>query len=154
MVSARLLWLVTPKALAGVALATGAFSHQAGGAQAPLASKSAKFGSIAASSPELKKALDCKDLAAGLKLAGKTGSFTGVIVSVYTPRTGNDVYLDFSQPYENTISGQVAKANFSKFPKLSTLRGKRVLITGKFFAYRGTHPEVEVESPAQIKIVK
>jgi hypothetical protein len=118
------------------------------------ASKTAKFATVSAKSADVRKALDAKNLAAGLKLAGKKGSFVGTVVSVYTPRNHAGVYLDFSQPYKNSISGQILAANLAKFPSLSVLSGKRVLITGKFFVYERTHPEVAIDELTDIKLVK
>ena len=123
-------------------------------AQETVASKTSHFATISGKSPELKKAIDSKDLAAGLKLTGKIGAFTGTVSSTYSSRNHAAVYIDFSEPWKNSISGQVLAVNFSKFPILSELKGKRVLISGKFNAYRGTHPEVEIKSLKDIKIVK
>jgi hypothetical protein len=122
--------------------------------QDAVASKTAKFESVSASSSEVKKALDAKDLAAGIKLAGKVGSFTGTIVSEYVPRSHSAIYLDFSKPYRNSISAQILAANFAKFPALSSLKGKKVLISGKFLLYEGKNPEVDVVNISSLKLVK
>jgi len=43
---------------------------------------------------------------------------------------------------------------YSKFPKIKDLRGKTILVKGKFILYKKTHPEIELTDPAQIKIIE
>lgn len=122
--------------------------------QAAVASKTAHFGSIAAKSAAVKKALKATDLAGAMKLVGKVGSFTGTVAEVYAVRGNGSMYLNFAKPWDKTISGQVLAADYAKLPPLKPLSGKRVLISGTFSAYRGTHPQIVVHSAGQIRIVK
>lgn len=147
-----------------IALLTAFASHvavaQGGGLrrdypdQATVASKTAHFGSVAAKSAAVKHALEATNTAGGLKLIGKAGSFTGTVNDVYSPKGHSSVYINFSKPWDKTISGQVLAADYAKLPVLSTLKGKRVLITGTFNAYHNTHPQIVVKSASQISIVR
>jgi hypothetical protein len=122
--------------------------------QATVASKTAKFETISSKNPLLRKALDAKNLAGGMKLVGKNGSFTGTVTSVYSPKGHFSVYIDFAEPWKNAISAQLQVADYAKFPVLSALRGKHLLVIGKFNAYQNTHPQIVVRSTAQIKIIR
>jgi hypothetical protein len=121
--------------------------------QGSVASKTAKFGTVSASSAAVKKALSSKDLKGGAKMVGKAGSFTGLVDVAYEPKSHKDVYIDFSKPWKNTISAHVRAADFAKFPVLTTLNGKQVLVTGKFSLNSG-HPEIVLTSVSQLKLVK
>ncbi|HVT11643.1 MAG TPA: hypothetical protein VHE55_05210 [Fimbriimonadaceae bacterium] len=122
--------------------------------QESVASRSAKFATISKNDPAVRKALACKDLAGATRLAGKPGAFTGVVSSVYSPKDHGSVFIDFSEPWKNSISGHVKAADYAKFPALSALKGKQVLITGAFTLYSHSHPEIQVTSLSQIKLVK
>lgn len=121
--------------------------------QESVASTTAKFSTVTALDPAVKKALSFKDKAAGMQRVGKKGSFTGTVVNVHDSRHGN-LYLNFAQDWKQTLSGHIAAKDFAKFPALNGLKGKRLLLTGTFSAYQGEHPQIDLTSPAQIKIVK
>ncbi len=151
--------LAAPPLVACLVAGSWAFASQKGpqkppASQGAVASKTAHFGSVAKTDSAVKKALNCKDLGGGAKLVGKPAAFTGVVDSVYSPKAGDAVYLDFSNPWKNSLSAHVKAADFAKLPALSGLKGKLVLITGTISLYGKSHPEIVVSSPSQIKLVK
>ena len=120
-------------------------------AQASVAAKTT-FGTVAVSDKTLAQALGPKALAAAAKLVGKPGSFEGTVVSVYSPKSHSFVALDFAARYKDALTADVAPADYAKFPDLTQLAGKHVLVSGKFVAH-GSQTQLLVTSPAQIKIV-
>ena len=122
--------------------------------QESVASKSAKFSTVKEADGSVKDALASKEIAKGLKLVGKKGSFTGVVDHVFSPKHNKSVYINFSDPFKNTISGHVYAEDYKKFPNLKDLKGKRVVISGTFSAYQETHPEIKIKDLSQLKIVE
>ena len=120
-------------------------------AQASVAAKTA-FGTVPAADKSVTAALDAKALAEAAKLVGKPGSFQGTVVSVYSPKTHGFVALDFAAHYKDALTADIAPADYAKFPDLTQLAGKHVLVSGKFVAH-GSQTQLLVTSPAQIKIV-
>ncbi len=118
--------------------------------QSAVASKTARFETVSANSPEVARALKSDDLAGGTQLAGRTGSFTGTVFSVYN--STSSVYVDFAQDWHKALSADLKQANAAKFPDMKSLKGKRVVITGVFSLYDKTHPEIDLLSPSQVKI--
>ncbi len=133
---------------------TGADKQKEQPSQASVASKTAKFPTITESSSEVKSALQSKDLDKAMKLVGKKGSFVGVVDHTFSPKHNRTVYINFSKSFKETISGNVNFEDYKKFPSLSELKGKKVLITGTFRAYQDTHPEIVVKDLDQIKIIQ
>lgn len=121
-------------------------------AQSAVAAKTG-FSTVSASSGEVKRAVKATDLAGATKLVGKNGSFTGTVSQVYSPSDHDIAILDFAQNYRSALTAIVKPANYAKLPNIDGLAGKTVLVSGKFIAYEGK-PEIEITSPAQVKIVK
>ena len=120
-------------------------------AQASVAAKGA-FGTVAASDKLLTAALDAKALADAKKLAGKPGSFQGTVTSVYSPKNHGFASLDFAAHYRDALTANIAPADYAKFPDLTQLVGKHVVVSGMFVA-RGEQTQLAVTSPDGIKIV-
>jgi hypothetical protein len=120
-------------------------------AQSSVAAKTA-FKTVPASDKSLAAALDAKALAAASKLAGKPGSFQGTVTSVYSPKSHGFVALDFAAHYKDALTANIAPADYAKFPDLSQLTGKHILVSGKFAAH-GDQTQLAVTSPDQIRIV-
>lgn len=124
-----------------------------GDAQAKVASKTAKLGSVGAGDAVMKAALGPKDLAGAKKATGKDGSFRGKVVYVFVSNSGKTLILNFDQDYKSALCAVLKKDHFAHFPDLRTLAGKEVLITDKFIDFEG-RPEIELTDPAQIRVVK
>ena len=120
-------------------------------AQASVAAKGT-FGTVAATDKSVTAALDAKALADAEKLVGKPGSFQGTVTQVYSPKNHSFVALDFAAHYRDALTADIAPADYAKFPDLTQLAGKRVLVSGKFVAH-GEQTQLAVTSPDGIKIV-
>jgi DNA/RNA endonuclease YhcR with UshA esterase domain len=120
--------------------------------QAESASKTAKFGSIAASDSSVKSAIDAHDLKTAASMVGKTGAFTGTVTKIYSPKSGSIVIINFDRDFKTALTAVVKKSSFSKLPDLSQLEGKKVIVTGKFIDFKGA-TEIDVDSPDNIKVI-
>ncbi|WP_395091938.1 hypothetical protein [Armatimonas sp.] len=85
------------------------------------------------------KALKATDLAGAKKLVGKDGAFEGTVVKVFSPSSNGLVILNFDK-------------NYADFPDIQSLKGKHVLISGKFDDFKGS-PEIVLARPDQLKLV-
>jgi DNA/RNA endonuclease YhcR with UshA esterase domain len=120
--------------------------------QASVASKTAKFGSVKAGDGSVTKALKATDLAGAKKLIGKEAAFEGTVASVYTPKGNGLLILNFDKNYRNALTAVLRSKNYADFPDMQTLKGKRVLVTGKFEDYKGS-AELVLTKPDQIKLI-
>lgn len=120
--------------------------------QIELASKGA-FPIVKASDAKVKSALPATNLAAAKKLVGKTKGVVGTVSKVFAPKSNNFVLLNFAKDYKTALIGLVNFKDYSKFPKLTQLSGKKVLLTGKIVMYKNA-PEVLLENAGSISIVK
>ena len=111
------------------------------------------FGTVAASSPSVKKALDAKDLAGAQKLVGKEGAFQGTVTKVYTAKGNSIVILDFSPKFSDALTTVLKPENYAKFPNMDTLNGKHILVSGKFEDFHGK-PQIVLSKPDQVKVIK
>lgn len=120
--------------------------------QNELALKSA-FPTIPATDPNVKKALPAGDLAGAKKLLDKPVFVTGTVAKVFVSKSNKVVLLNFAKDYTKALCGAVLAADFGKFPDLTTLEGKKVLLDGKMALYKGA-PEVELSQIGGIKVIK
>src|SRR5438067_2242132 len=77
-------------------------------------------------------AIDAHDLDGAKALAGKKGAFKGTVTQVFTPRSGAVAILNFDRQYKTALTAVVNKADWARFPDLTELVGKEVVISGKF----------------------
>ena len=120
-------------------------------AQASVAAKGT-FGTVAATDPAVTAALDAKALTDAKKRVGQTGSFQGTVTQVYSPKNHSFASLDFAAHYRDALTADIAPADYAKFPDLTQLVGKHVLVSGKFVAH-GDQTQLAATSPDGIKIV-
>jgi hypothetical protein len=121
--------------------------------QAAVAAKNVTLATVAASDPKVKAALDAKDLAGAKKLAGKPGAFVGTVADVYTSRGNRVTKLNFDQDFKKAMTAVVFPPAYGKFPDLKSLKGKKLLVSGKVEEYRGGF-EIVLNGPDQVKVVK
>ena len=121
-------------------------------AQASVASKTAKFATVKASDEAVTKALKASELAGAKKLVGKDGAFEGTVVKVFSPSSNGLVILNFDKNYRNALTAVLRVKNYGDFPDMQTLKGKHVLITGKFEDYKGS-TEIQLTKPDQVKLI-
>jgi hypothetical protein len=122
-------------------------------AQEEMAAKSAGFTTISAADKSVTGALKATDLEGAKKRTGKAGAFTGTVTKVFAPKSNALVILNFASDYRTAVTAVVRQRSFSTFPPLTSLEGKKVLISGKVSNYKN-QPEIELTSLSQIKIVK
>src|SRR5438552_12821465 len=118
-----------------------------------VASKTAKFGTVDKDDAQYKDALDAHDLAGALKLVGKEGAFKGTVDKLYEERDGDMVVFDFDPNYRTALTAVLKNPDFPKFPVVRDLKGKEIIVSGKFVDYHGK-AQIELTYPKQIKIVK
>src|ERR1700722_16563632 len=100
--------------------------------QADVASKTAKFGTISKTDETYKTALDAHALDAALKQVNKDGAFKGKVTKIFEPNGGMLAIVNFDANYKSALTALHKKENFDKFPALTNLVYKEVLVTGKF----------------------
>lgn len=134
-------------------------AREAAKPQASVASKTAKFGTVKLGDGSVKlgdgsvtKALKATDLAGAKKLIGKEAAFEGTVATVYTPKGNGLLILNFDKNYRNALTAVLRSKNYAEFPDMQTLKGKHVLITGKFEDYKGS-AELILTKPDQIKLI-
>jgi len=121
--------------------------------QADVASKTAKFSLVSKSDETYKTALDAHDLAVALKQADKDGAFKGKVTQIFEPRGGAMAIVNFDTNYRTALTALLRKDSFDKFPALTNLVGKEVLVSGKFINYQG-RGEIILTNTAQVKLVE
>lgn len=121
--------------------------------QADVASTTAKFGKIARTDAIYKSALDSHALDDAAKLIGKEGAFKGSVTKIFEPRGGSIAILNFDENYRSALTAVVQGTNFAKFPALTNLVGKDVLVSGNFINYQG-RAEMVLTNPGQIKVAE
>jgi hypothetical protein len=83
-------------------------------------------------------------------LVGKSGCVAGLVLRVYSARTGN-TFLDFCQDYRACpFSSVIFAADKDRFGDLATLQGKRVEIRGDVVNYQG-RAEIIIHDPQQVR---
>lgn len=140
-------------AIASIVIAIFAYAAAAQDSQAQAASKTAKFETISKTDAAVKSALDAHDLKSAAGLVGKSGSFSGTVTKIFTPKSGSIVILNFDRDYKTALTAVVKRADWSKFPDLFKLEGKKIYVSGKFVDFHGA-TEIDLTSPDQIKIVE
>ncbi len=121
--------------------------------QTAVASKSAKFGTVAKTDAEYTKAIDAHDFAGAEKLFSEEGAFKGTVAKVFVPNSGTILILNFDNDYKKALTAVVKKANFKSFPDMNQLVGKEVVITGTFNKFNGTL-QIELTGPQHVLVVK
>ena len=144
------------KSFAAIAVVIAAVCISAtaqGKSQSELASKTAKFETVTAADTSVKGALDAHDLKAAAGMVGKSGSFTGTVTKTFSPRSGTVLILNFDSDYKTALTAVIKRADYGKFPDLTKLEGKKVLITGKFTDFHDA-TQIELSSADQIKLIE
>src|SRR5262249_23711450 len=118
-----------------------------------VASKKATFGTVNKDDAVYKNALDAHDLAGALKLVGQDGAFRGTVDKLFEERDGDLVVFDFDPNYKTALTAVLKNPNFPKFPVVRDLKGKEIVVSGRFVDYHGK-AQIELTDPKQIKLVK
>jgi hypothetical protein len=115
-------------------------------AEYPLAVQSARAPEApAGSSPP-----PCVDIRNAGPQVGKSGCVAGLVLRVYSARTGN-TFLDFCQDFRTCpFTSVIFASDKTKFGDLESLQGKRVEIRGDVITYQG-HAEIIIRDPQQVR---
>lgn len=122
-------------------------------AQSTVAVKDKKFAVVKEGDAALTGALESRDLAKAKTLLNKQGKFVGTVVKVYIAPNNSLVILNFAKDFRNHLTAVLEPADYAKFPDLKMLADKKVLVSGKFVAYK-QQVEIELTDMSQIKIVE
>jgi hypothetical protein len=145
--------LVRTTTLIAVAIFAFSAANAQDSPQSSAASKSAKFETVAKTDALYTGAIDAHDKASAEKLIDKKGSFRGTVTKAFTTKGGGIVILNFDEDYKTALTAVLKKSDFSKFPDVSQLVGKEIVVSGKFIDFKG-NPEIELTDPKQIAVVK
>ena len=121
--------------------------------QSELAAKGATFRTVPATDTKVKTALAATDLAGAKKAVGKTGAFVGTVADVYISRGNGVTKLNFDADFHKAFTAVIFPNTYAKLPDVKTLKGKKLLVTGKIEEYKGDY-EIVVKDLDQIKTVK
>ncbi len=92
----------------------------------------------------------CVDIRNAGPLVGSSGCVSGLVLRVYSARTGN-TFLDFCQDYHSCpFSSVIFSTDKSKFGNLGSLQGRRVEIRGDVVAFEG-RAEIVIRDPQQVR---
>ncbi len=92
----------------------------------------------------------CVDMRNAGSLEGKSGCVAGLVLRVYSARSGN-TFLDFCQDYRTCpFSSVIFASDKNKFGDLGSLQGKRVEIRGEVVNYQG-RAEIILRDPQQVR---
>jgi hypothetical protein len=100
--------------------------------------------------PALANPLPCVDIRNAPPLVGSSGCVAGLVLRVYSARTGN-TFLDFCEDYRACpFSSVIFADDKGKFGDLGALQGKRVEIRGDVITYQG-RAEIIIHDPQQVR---
>jgi len=119
--------------------------------QMSLASK-VPFETVASNNQQVKDALGATDLDRSKSLLNQKGAFIGKVVDVLSTVGNSRVVIEFALARQTALRAVVKTANFSKFPNLGDLVGKKVLVSGVFTPHK-ERAEIELTEPNQLRIV-
>ena len=123
------------------------------GKQADVASKTAKFALVSKTDETYKTAIDAHALADALKQKDKDGAFKGKVTQIFEPRGGAMAIVNFDTNYRTALTALLKKDSFDKFPALTNLIGKDILVSGKFLDFQG-RAEIILTNVSQVKLVE
>jgi hypothetical protein len=114
-----------------------------------------RFLTISASDPRVVVAIPSHDLADAKAALGKDGSFRGIVVKIYQPYPpGGLTMLNFDIKYTTAAAAVVRPSAVGALPDMHSLIGKNVMVSGKWFVYRGNRIEMNVVSSSQIRVIQ
>jgi len=120
--------------------------------QKAVASRTAKFASVETTDAAYRSAIDAHNLDGARALKDKAGAFKGKVTQVFTPRSGTVAILNFDKEYKTALTAVVNKTDWGKFPDLTELVGKEVVITGKFVDFHGA-TQIILNGPTEVAII-
>ena len=113
---------------------------------------------ISTAEAEKLMAIPAVDTAQLIASDGKDVTVLGKVHSVYIPKAGNPVILNMGEDFKSCSKAVIYDRSFSKW-KLSAKEiealytGQTLIVEGQVSLYKDL-PQVEINSPAQLRIVK
>ncbi len=116
----------------------------------PIAPQPAGSEFVTAQAPASSTPPPCVDIRNAGSLVGSSGCVSGLVLRVYSARTGN-TFLDFCQDYHSCpFSSVIFATDKSKFGDLGALQGRRVEIRGDVVSYQ-SRAEIVIRDPQQVR---
>ena len=88
------------------------------------------LGQVETNDPALSKALDARDLSGLRAQLGRPIAFQGTVTTVFSPPGGKVTILNFAPNFHDAALAIIRSEDYSKFPDVRALSGKRVLVSG------------------------
>ncbi len=113
---------------------------------------------ISAADAEKLMAVPAEDTAQLIASDGQDVTVLGKVHSVYIPKGGNPVILNLGEDFKSCTKAVIYDRNFRKW-KLSAKEiealytGQTLIVEGEVSLYKEL-PQVEINSPAQLRVVK
>lgn len=86
------------------------------------------------------------------KYVGKSVTVEGSVSEVHHAASGKAIFVDMGGHYPNNpFAGVLFSDDAPKFPRIDSLPGKIIDMSGVIKLYQG-HPEIILNDPAQIKV--
>ena len=93
----------------------------------------------------------CLDIRNAGPREGKGGCVSGLVLRVYSARTGN-TFLDFCPDYRNCpFTSVIFSSDKNKFGDVQSLAGRQIEIRGAVTVYQAK-PEIVIRDPEQIRM--
>jgi DNA/RNA endonuclease YhcR with UshA esterase domain len=83
---------------------------------------------------------------------GQNVTVEGVVSEVHHAASGRATFIDMGGRYPNNVfTAVIFSENESKFPRVDSLEGKTIDVTGRIIVYKG-RPEIILNDPEQIRV--
>lgn len=138
-------------AMTSIAAGQGIVLHPGHKTQSASASR-AKFATTHLEPEQLQQLLEAHQTTEAIKLNGKKGTFYGIVAIVRESAGGKVLFIDFDKDYQKADVAVVFAEHFASLPDMKQLKGKKVLVSGKWTLYKGA-PQIVITDLAQIKIL-
>ncbi|MBC8139251.1 MAG: hypothetical protein H8F28_25535 [Fibrella sp.] len=112
----------------------------------------AGFTTLRADDPVIKTAILSDGLSEVRKRVGEQGAVLGTVVQSSLVENRKDTLLYFAGDEAKTVLIVVGDDERPLFPDLNGLIGRKILVDGEFFSYKG-RPAVRVMAPAKLRIL-
>lgn len=137
--------------------ATGASPASVGPFQSEVAADK-QWNTTSSSDARLSTAIAATDIARGRSLVGQRGAIQGTVTDIFIPPGNSVMIVNFGNSRGDALMAVVKSSNYAKFPPLSKLEGKKVLIEGQFEIYRNRDKneviEIVLSDPNQVSVVR
>lgn len=121
-------------------------------------SQGGQLARISSNEASQSKPIDAVNLGSAKSRINQDGAITGTVDRVFGGRENKVTIISFAANQRDAVAAVVKQENYTLFPVLQELQGRKLLITGKFELYRArgdrTAPQIELTLPSQIKVIE